>query len=179
MNFITSYESLFLQAEAAARGWSGVAAGTDATLFQQAIAANFNYYSGQFTAITGSSGATQYTNYMAANSYWTQYPTGGTTQQKVQYIITQKYFSMCGNQGFEAWTEWRRTGYPNWFVISVSSITGNPSTYNAATGVYTPSYYNSSTPYPKRFYYPSSESTVNSSFPGLQPLTSKVWWDVL
>jgi len=179
VNFITSYESLFLQAEAAARGWSGVAAGTDATLFQQAIAANFNYYSGQFTAITGSSGATQYTNYMAANSYWTQYPTGGTTQQKVQYIITQKYFSMCGNQGFEAWTEWRRTGYPNWFVISVSSITGNPSTYNAATGVYTPSYYNSSTPYPKRFYYPSSESTVNSSFPGLQPLTSKVWWDVL
>ena len=159
VNFLTSYESLFLQAEAAARGWSGVAAGTDATLFQQAIAANFNYYSGQFTAFTGNSGAAEYTSYMGSGAYWTLYPTGGTVAQKVQYIITQKYFSMCGNEGFEAWTEWRRTGYPNWLVISQSSIIGNS--------------------FPKRFTYPSSESTVNSSFPGLQPITAKVWWDLL
>jgi len=167
VNFMTSSESLFLQAEAAARGWTGRS--NDDTLFFEAISASFGYYSNQFLAQSGTSGATQYANYIAGNSYWTQYPTTGTFAQKQQYIITQKYFSMCGNQGFEAWTEWRRTGYPNWFVISESSILGG-----------TPgALYTTGTPYPRRFTYPSSESTVNANFPGLQPITSQVWWDVL
>ena len=156
VNLLTSYESLFLQAEVAARGW---VVGDDASLFFSAIAANFNYYSGQFSDVTGSSGATNYSTYIAGGGYWTLYPTTGTTAQKLQYIITQKWFAMCGNQGFEAWTEWRRTGYPNFFVISESSIIGAN--------------------FPKRFTYPSTESTTNSNYPGLKPITAKVWWDLL
>jgi hypothetical protein len=66
---------------------------------------------------------------------------------------------MCGNQGFEAWTEWRRTGYPSFFVFSQTSLIGNS--------------------FPKRLTYPTNESTTNASFPGLAPLTKDVWWDVI
>ena len=36
---------------------------------------------------------------------------GGNTEQKLEKIITQKWIAMYPN-GQEAWTEWRRTGYP-------------------------------------------------------------------
>jgi hypothetical protein len=163
VNFITSYESLFLQAEAAARGWSGAATGQDDSLFYQGIQASFNYYAAQLTDVYGAPATTSiYNDYITgalgtAPGTWTLYPATGSIAQKVQYIIVQKWFAMCGNQGFEAWCEWRRTGYPNWFTYSASSIIGNT--------------------FPKRLTYPSNESTVNSSFPGLKPLTQKVWWD--
>ena len=156
VNLLTSYESLFMQAEVAARGW---VAGNDDSLFYQGIQASFNYYNTAFEATTGATGAANYANYIAAGGNWTIYPTGGSAATKVQYIITQKWFAMCGNQGFEAWTEWRRTGYPNFFIFSESSTIGNV--------------------FPKRFTYPTTESNVNSAFPGLVPLTTNVWWDVL
>jgi len=157
VNLITSYESLFLQAEVAARGW--VNGGTDSTLFASAISASFNYYNNQLNTVTGLTGTANYNSYMAGGGHWTKYPTGAPADTLVKYIITQKWFAMCGNQGFEAWSEWRRTGYPNFLVYSVNSQIGNN--------------------FPKRFLYPTSESTVNASYPGLAPLTSNVWWDVL
>ncbi len=164
VNLLTSYESLFLQAEAVARGWAPGATSTDDALFYAGIQASFNYYALQLNDVYGAPATTTiYNDYITGAlgtgpGYWTVYPTTGTVQQKVEFIIVQKWFAMCGNQGFEAWTEWRRTGYPNWFTYSVSNATGNNS-------------------FPKRLTYPSSESTVNTSFPGLQPLTAKVWWD--
>ncbi len=156
VNLLTSYESLFLQAEAVARGWT---TGDDRALFDSAISANFTYYSKALLAATGSDGPTLFSGYMTAAGPMTVYPTGGTITQKISYIITQKWFAMCGNQCFEAWTEWRRTGYPNFFTYSVNSLIGNQ--------------------YPKRFLYPTTESTTNANFPGLVPLTTDVWWDVL
>jgi len=156
VNMITSYESLFLQAEVSARGWANP--GQDSALFIQAIGASFNYYSNAIAATTGVTGGTAFLNYLSAGGNWTKYPGSGTLAQKMSYIITQKWFAMCGNQGFEAWTEWRRTGYPNFLQTSLTSQIGNNM--------------------PRRFLYPTSESTTNSSYPGLQPLTSKVWWDL-
>ena len=87
------------------------------------------------------------------------YPTGGTLQNKIQAIITQKWASMCGNQNDEAWIEWRRTTYPNFFTVSVSSIIGG-------------------TKMPQRMLYPNNEVTTNQNFPGQPTIYSKVWWDV-
>jgi len=157
VNLLTSYESLFLQAEVSARGWAN--AGADSLLFIDAIQANFNYYATQITATTDSTATAAFNQYLNANGYWVRYPGAGTVAQKLSYIITQKWFAMCGNQGFEAWTEWRRTGYPNFLVYSQTSLIGNN--------------------FPKRFLYPTSESTTNASYPGLAPLTAKVWWDLL
>jgi hypothetical protein len=193
VKFLTSYESYFLQAEAAARGWS---AGDDAGLFLQGIHANFFAYTSAFADenilwadTTGLSagdtlflpslnpllqpvyltadfayytylhGDTVYSNPPSAPipAYWSQYPSGGSIQDKLRFIITQKWLCMCGNQGFEAWTEWRRTGFPDFLVISVAARTNQ---------------------IPVRFLYPYTEATENTNYPGLQPVTSRVWWDV-
>ena len=93
-----------------------------------------------------------------APAYWSIYSRNYTLTAKLRKIITQKWFGMCGNQGFEAWTEFRRTGYPDFFVHSVNSLIGNQ--------------------LPVRFLYPSTESTRNTAFPGLQLITTKMWWDL-
>lgn len=165
--FMTSWESLFLQAEAVARGYTGLSSGyTDDSLFWYGIKANFDYYASGLAATYGTPGtASIFEDYMTGfmlgsttGANWTVYPTGGSVAQKVRHIITQKWFSMCGNQGFEAWTEQRRSGYPDFFVVSKNTLVGNN--------------------LPARFLYPTSESTRNLNFPGVAPITSKMWWDL-
>lgn len=151
VNLLTSWESYFLQAEVVARGWQPASSGmTDDALFLQGISASFTYYSAYL-------GPTDYNDYITGGGYWTTYPTGGSVEDKLRFIITQKWFAMNGNQGFEAWTEWRRTGYPDFLVQSKNSLIGSSK--------------------PQRFLYPTSESTGNTSYPGLKTLTERVWWD--
>ena len=139
---ISQAESDFLQAEAVARGWGQ---GSASSLFTAGIQASF--------ATDGiPDSATSY----IANAPDAQFPATGATNQ-IKAIITQKYYAMCGSQGFEAWTEWRRTGYPTFFVPSAAS---------------------SGRPFPLRFLYPQSELTGNLSYPGTVPETTPVWWDV-
>lgn len=140
VKFISSYESYFLQAEAVTRGWL---TGDAATLFEEGITASFDAY--------GATPGTYITNQVAA------FPAG--EEARIDSIITQKYFAMALNQGFEAWTEWRRTGYPNFFVTPVVS------SLPAGT-------------FPARFLYPNTELTRNPNFPGAKTITEKVWWDV-
>ena len=171
VNLLTSYESLFLQAEVVARGWEASSFGyIDDSLFYHGINANFVYYASAFTKTYGAPYTSTidsdyligYLNGGVVGSplpgYWAVYPTAGTVQQKLRFIITQKWFAMCGNQGFEAWCEQRRTGYPDFFVVSVNSLVGAN--------------------LPKRFLYPTSESTRNFNFPGVAPITAKMWWDL-
>lgn len=141
---LTGYESKFLQAEAVARGW---ATGDAQALFEDGIMANFTTYGIPDSAAS-----------YIANAYWGQFPTSGTVAQKLRHIITQKWFSMTSNQGFEAWTEWRRTGYPDFLIVSVASLIGG-------NGM------------PQRLFYPNDELTSNANFPGQPTITAKVWWD--
>lgn len=176
VHFLTSWESFFLQAEVAARGWAS--AGQDSSLFYAGIQASFNYpfYNTPLMDpnvdvnlalnqdANGVDTLTPYQEYMtgygglATPGYWTVYPTGGTVQQKLRFIITQKWFAMCGNQGFEAWCEQRRTGYPDFLVVSKNSLIGQQ--------------------LPKRFLYPTSESTTNANYPGTATISTKMWWDL-
>jgi hypothetical protein len=137
---MSAAESYFLQAEAAARGWL---AGDVRALYEQGITASFASYDVTPGAYI--------TTAVAA------FPATGLAAQ-LKAIITQKYFAMNGNQGFEAWSEWRRTGYPDFFVQSVeSSLTPGQ--------------------FPQRFLYPNTELTRNPNFPGAKVVTDKVWWD--
>lgn len=146
VRFISSSESLLLQAEAAARGWG--TGGDDQTLFYDAIDASFENY-----GITDAAEISYYKD----STYWGIYPAAGTTSDKIRHIVTQKWFSMCGNQGFEAWTEQRRTGYPDFLIQSVNSLIGAKK--------------------PARFLYPTEEINLNANFPGLKQVDVKVWWD--
>jgi Starch-binding associating with outer membrane len=139
---ISQSESDFLQAEAIARGWGQ---GSASSMFTAGIQASF--------AADGIPGSAA--NYIA-NAPDAQFPASGLPSQ-LQAIITQKYYAMCGSQGFEAWTEWRRTGYPSFFVPSAANGGRN---------------------YPLRFLYPQSELTGNTNYPGTVPETTPVWWNV-
>jgi hypothetical protein len=187
VKFISSYESYFLQAEAAARGWG---AGNAKALFENGIAASFASYIGDIgdeglilvdtpdgiggvpltepIALDLNSALDVYMNGITTDSgqdypagYWAQFPTAGTVQQKVRHIITQKWFAMTGNQGFEAWNEWRRTGYPEFFTVSVESAIGKTKSI-----------------LPRRFFYPDVEIQRNLSFPGQKAITDRVYWDI-
>jgi len=189
VKFLTSYESLLLQAEAVARGWDGGGSpDDDSTLFAQAVIANFRIYAADispdilrdsFPGVTNSPVFTQTAEYAAIQylggdtltglvggdpvvrdpgSYWGRYPVNGTIQQKIRHIITQKWFCMNGNQGFEAWTEWRRTGYPEFLIPAANNLTNDQ--------------------FPNRFFYPDVEFSRNANFPGQPRITDRVWWDV-
>jgi hypothetical protein len=143
VRLISGAESYFLQAEAAARGW---ATGDVSQLFKAGIKANFDAF-----AISNA----DYTSYIT-EARDAQLP--NDMQGMIRAIITQKYYAMNGTQGFEAWTEWRRTGYPNILVKSQASTLGTNDL-------------------PARLLYPETESTRNQNFPGIKPVTEKVWWD--
>lgn len=142
--FLSSYESLFLRAEAVARGWM---TGSAQEYYERAITESFAYTGLDATA---------------ASDYYAQtaiaYPAGGSVEDQIKAIITQKWVAMNGTQGDEAWIEWRRTGYPDFFTESTNSLIGSG--------------------FPVRLFYPSTEVTQNGSFPGQKQITDRVWWDV-
>lgn len=145
VKFLTSYESYLLQAEAVTRGW---ASGDAQDLFEEGISANFLEYGLE------QADADDY----IADAYWGQFPAGGTVEQRIRHIITQKWFCMNGNQGFEAWTEWRRTGYPDFLVLSETRLIGDR--------------------FPARFFYADAEFSRNANFPGQRLIYDRVYWDV-
>ena len=80
-------------------------------------------------------------------------------------ILTQKYIAMWQNSGFEAYFNWRRTGFPLTFVTSGPGIN--------ATGIV-----------PRRFQYPTAEaaynpvnynSAIQSQFGGTDDLNKDIW----
>ncbi len=144
VKLISAAESYFLQAEAVARDWGGSPAALS-SLFTTGIQASF--------AACGIS--------TSAASYIATAPDAklpGTPAGNIRAIITQKYYAMCGFQGFEAWTEWRRTGYPTFLVQSAASIIGAGRM-------------------PLRMLYPNSEVTTNLNYPGTIAVYEPVWWD--
>jgi hypothetical protein len=136
---VSSWESLFLQAEAAHRG---LLPGGDAAAqkyYEQAITDNFSYLNVYTNGlVTGSPGsfATAYYSQAIANAGWNASP------DKLQAIITQKYISLCLTNVEEAWTDFRRTGIPSDLAIS-----------NDPAVLY---------PRVMRFIYPQSEYNANA-----------------
>jgi hypothetical protein len=142
---LLSYEeSLFLRAEALARGWA-TSNDQPATLYADAIRASVARYG------------------VLLGDYLTQ-PTVDYAKQtnKIRAILTQKYLSLFGTNGVEAWTEYRRTGFPSEITLPVTNVTGGQ--------------------FIKRLPYVDSElqRNPNVSQTGLAPgdVLTPVWWDV-
>lgn len=147
VKLISAAESYFLQSEAVVRGWM---TGSASELFEQGIRASFEAYEVE--------GVDEYID----NAPAAEWPGDGNMENDIKAIITQKWLAMTGNQGFEAWSEWRRTGYPDFFTVSEATALGDDRM-------------------PLRLLYPSSEVTRNVNFetnPGLKQVFEPVWWDV-
>ncbi|HVG41339.1 MAG TPA: SusD/RagB family nutrient-binding outer membrane lipoprotein [Chitinophagaceae bacterium] len=81
----------------------------------------------------------------------------GTTEQKRQQIIIQKYIAWVGN-AIEAYNDYRRTGYPS-LTLPLNTTGDNPNVI------------------PKRLPYTPNELTRNPNAPNPRPKTDvKVWW---
>lgn len=93
----------------------------------------------------------------------------GTEEEKLEKIITQKWLALYPN-GQEAWSEWRRTGYPRLHPIHTNNSGGEIPT---ASGV-------------RRLKYPSSKLSVEARkqldealklLGGPNTGATKLWWD--
>lgn len=152
--FMSEEESLFLQAEALER----YSLGSGKAAYDAGVIANFARY--------GLSGAP----YVAAGGAY-EYPTAGTFDQKLEAIITQKWAASFPGNGFEAFFESNRTGYPTKSAVPQSDAGYVPGQLvyaeNGSTGGL----------FPRRFAYPLTERNANTSAPNLIPITTPVWWD--
>ena len=129
-----AFESLFLQAEAAARGWL---TGDPQTLFNEAIAESFTW----LQVPNASAAATTYeTNVNSAN--WAN--SGNSIDSKVMFINYQKYIALCGVDPVEAWSDLRR----GVLVLPAGYLSNNPTAAASLPNVLT---------------YPQSEFTTNSA----------------
>lgn len=155
---ITAPEVNFLKAEAFER-WGSTA--TAQTVYNTAVAQSVSFYyylnsigQGKKEATPS---ATTITTFLAA-------PTvayTGSTDQKLAKIWTQKWLNFGLLQSDQAWSEYRRTKYPQLtFVTQASSIFANP---------------------PTRFIYPSVETGFNTTYGSVKAKdtrTTKIFWDV-
>ncbi len=139
---LTYSEVLFNRAEAAARGW---ASGDAAALYKSAIQASMKYWGVESSEINA---------YLATVSF---------NKANFQKFIGEQKWLALYMQGVEAWSEWRRLGYPE-LVAAPQAIQRRP--------------------IPRRRGYPQSESSLNQknyeealARQGPDQLDTRVWWD--
>ena len=104
---LTATESLFLQAEAAERGWIG---GDPQTLYQNAIDASYTY----LLVTNPDSASAAYYNQNIVNVGWS------ASTNKLEAIIVQKWAALNGIDMEEVWSDYRRTHYPSDLPLSNS-----------------------------------------------------------
>jgi hypothetical protein len=160
---LTYSEEQFNLAEAAEKGYISGGSTAAADYYLNGIEDQFNYYAER----VGTRYAASYLklngeDVIPDNSYYTQ-PTvayTGTQEEKLEKIARQKWLSLYF-VGYEAWFEWRRTGFPE-IVI----------------GTQGPGYI------ARRALYPADETRINETnyaqavqWLGADDLKTRVWWD--
>jgi hypothetical protein len=131
ITWMTAAEVHFLMAEAALRGWTG--AGTASTHYETGVTASFaqhgvsgvaNYLADATSTPADFVDALNATNDIAyASDVKIAYNAAGTNEEQLEQIITQKWIAMFPD-GQEAWSEFRRTGYPRVFPVVVNNSGG-------------------------------------------------------
>lgn len=148
VNVMTYAQVLFAQAEAAALGWT-----TDnaKTLYESAVEASLQQWMG-----TGYSET-------ALKTYLAQPEVVYSANAAIEKISTQRWIALFF-QGTEAWSEWRRTGFP--------TLKPATTTLNGGSEI------------PRRLAYPVTESNLNKAnyeavlqSQGKDNHYTRVWWD--
>lgn len=148
---ITSVESLFLVAEATARGWLS---GNAQTAYNAAVTESF-------VTLAVPNATTEAATYLSNPNVRVAWPTSTALADKLNVILWQKYFALNGLQANETWVDFRRLG-----------IVQPPLSIFPQRGT---------NPIPIRLLYPSSEYNYNNENVKAQgdisQFTSKIFWD--
>jgi hypothetical protein len=162
---LPDYESLFMEAEAAERGWID---GDAQTLFESAITQSFVF----LKVPDAEAAASDYiANTFFAN--WEQWQTdyGSTPDDLIQLIAIQKYIANCMIDPFESWSDERRLG----MLETINSL-GLPQGFDYISA--NPSKISNTIPI--RLLYPQSEYTTNNANVSAQgtidQFGSKIFW---
>lgn len=147
-NIVTYAQVLFSEAEAAKLGWIS---GDAKALYESAIKASLEQWLGSAATAT------------VVSTFLQQPDVAYNDAKALEQIATQKWVALF-YQGNEAWSEWRRTGYP--------ALTPPPSPLNPSGQI------------PHRLAYPVTEQTLNKvnydkavAAQGPDTQDTRVWWD--
>ena len=137
IQLMTAAEAWFLKAEAAIRGWAG--AGSALTDYNTGVQTSFTQYGLDASSYLNDATSKEkpYTDPKAITAGQNDVTTGSpylstitikwdaaaTFDQQLERIITQKWLAMYPD-GQEAWSEFRRTGYPKLFPVVVNNSGG-------------------------------------------------------
>jgi hypothetical protein len=177
MLWIDVAEAYFLRAEGALRGWN-MGAGTVQEFYETGISKSFE-----------SRGAVGAESYMADNTkvpvdYTDPVNTGNSVtakgtltiqwkdaasfEEKLERIMTQKWIALYPD-GQEAWSEFRRTGYPKIFTVAMNKSNGEVDTNTQICRL----------KYPTTEYENNAEnvSEAVSLLSGADTGGTKLWWD--
>jgi hypothetical protein len=146
-----AFESMFLEAEAIARGWMP---GNAQTAFEAAITENFVWLGVDDAANAAS-------DYISTSDIATWSNAGTAVTDQAKFIAFQKYIALCGVDPVEAWVDQRRLN-----MLPAGYISKNPSRISNTL--------------PVRLLYPQSEYTANGSNVRaegtINQFTSKIFW---
>jgi hypothetical protein len=173
---IDAAESYFLKAEGALRGWN--MGGTVQKFYEDGIRASFraNGVSGVDDYLLSTSTQAAYVdpkntgnNIAAQTKITVKWDEAANFETKLERIITQKWIALYP-EGTEAWSEFRRTGYPKLYPVAVTKNADLP----AGTFI-------------KRLAYPSAvtnsggdavKAAVAAHLGGKDSPATPIWWDV-
>ncbi len=149
-------EVAFLLAEAGERGIGGVTNATSKTNYDAGVKAAMQMYT-PFDAVDNSLAVSD----AAVAAYLVARPFPVTTEERLERIGTQLWLSQFMNW-WEAWSNWRRTGYPELTPINYQgNVTGGT--------------------IPRKLRYPNQEIATNPNYEAGATLpntpTTRVWWD--
>ena len=155
--FLTAAETQLLLAEAAQRGWI---TGNAADIYDNAVSLAFSQLIQTGADWSESDAEAAASSYLAENPY-----NAATGLQQ----INEQYWVTVFMDEYEAFANWRRSGYPALTPVNYP----NPS-INQTGGVI-----------PRRLTYPQSEATINaehysdavSRLSDGNTMTSRMWWD--
>lgn len=178
MRIMSAAEVAFLRAEGALRGWS--MGGTAKDLYESGITLSFEQFGASGAAAyiaDNTSIPARYIDPLGTFTYsgsasevkiaWDNSASSTAKESNMERIITQKWIALYPN-GIEAWSEFRRTGYPKLMPV----ITNNSSVVSTARMA-------------RRLPYPQSEYTgnlsnvqhaVSSYLGGPDNMATDVWW---
>ncbi len=149
--FVTAAETQLLLAEARKRGY--ISAGNTEDYYKRGVQAAILQLNQTGAALT----QTDVDNYLSANPY---------DDSKGLEMINNQYWVATFMDEYEAWANWRRSGFPNLTPVNYPG--------NATNGTI-----------PRRFVYPVGEDAQNSenyneavsNLSDGNTMTSRVWWD--
>ncbi|PAW92731.1 SusD/RagB family nutrient-binding outer membrane lipoprotein [Mucilaginibacter sp. MD40] len=170
-------EAYFLRAEGALRGWS--MGGTAQSLYEQGVRTSFdingvagsadNYLADNTSTPAGYADPKNGANSSSARSNITiKWDNAASTENNLERIITQKWIAIYPD-GQEAWSEFRRTGYPKVFPVVVNNSQGTINTDIQIRRL----------PFPANEYQ-NNRAGVNqgiSLLGGADNGGTKLWWD--